>query len=120
MTLTRIPHSQEYDSNVTKYLTRASRSNTGTSLNWKEFSVKIREDDVTRLGEILRSIPMSRIRSKRRALRSVWTALSYNKIHGKENAIDHLLIEFRTRFSLTSSNLNAKSIVSVLTDEEWT
>mgnify|MGYP007000227795 CR=1 len=31
MTLTRIPHSQEYDSNVTKYLTRASRSNTGTS-----------------------------------------------------------------------------------------
>ena len=92
----------------------------GTSLNWKEFSVKIREDDVTRLGEILRSIPMSRIRSKRRALRRVWTALSYNKIHGKENAIDHLLIEFRTRFSQTSINLNAKSIASVLTDEEWT
>ena len=93
----------------------------GTSLNWKEFSVKIREDDVPRLGEILRSIPMSRIRSKRRALRRVWTALSWaQKYRESINAIDHLLIEFRTRFSLTSSNLNAKSIVSVLTDEEWT
>ena len=30
MTLTRIPHSQEYHSNVAKYLNRASRSNTGT------------------------------------------------------------------------------------------
>ncbi len=90
----------------------------GTSLNWKEFSVKIRENDVVRLGEILRSIPMSRIRSKRRALRRIWTALSYNVLDGKENAVDHLLIEMRTRFSLSSTS-NAKPINAILMDEEW-
>ena len=40
ITLTRISHSQEYDSNVTKYLSRASRSNTGTralqTMSWSE------------------------------------------------------------------------------------
>ena len=94
----------------------------GTTLNWKEFSVKIREKDVERVREILSSISMSRIRSKRKALRRVWTALSYYKFeNGKDSAIDHLLLEMRIRFSRTTTFISSSSSNggSVLTDEEW-
>ena len=38
ITLTCISHSQEHHSNITKYLTLASRSNTGGALYWKEMA----------------------------------------------------------------------------------
>ena len=89
----------------------------GVFLDWRDFSVKIREENVPRLGEILRSISNEQIRRKQRALVRVRAWFAYHELAGANRgaATDGILRELGSRFSRTATS----NLVVPRLPEEW-